>query len=247
MGALFGEHFDFRSLVAFAPEELSNAIEDRLFLLFVLHGGGTSTIQHHCAGSRGIFLGNAAFYLSYISYGTEAYILPALAMIATVVVAAQAAPADQIFADWDAGNPGCDVGVWTDDCWGNEPMPNNGNMGFTYVAGISDGNATVTMNLNITLDGLIIFGDPQVNVMNIPNGLDLTIVGFVGDSTGFITIDDRLFMQSRGSATNIFVSGGGTTLTIDGTGELLLFNNVQNRIRGIVGNETISFGPCRQS
>ena len=72
-----------------------------------------------------------------------------LAMIATVIVFTQAAPAQQIFSDWDAGSPGCDVGVWTDMCWGLEPMPNNGNMGFTYVAGISDGNANVTQNINL--------------------------------------------------------------------------------------------------
>ena len=83
--------------------------------------------------------------------------LPVLVMIGTVAVVAQSAPAQQIFADWDAGSPGCSVGVWTDMCWGAEPMPNNGNMGFTYVAGISDGNAIVTMNIDITLDGVVIF------------------------------------------------------------------------------------------
>ncbi len=98
-------------------------------------------------------------------------------MIATVVVVVRAAPAQQIFADWDS--PPCGVGVWTDlKCWGAEPIPFNGNMGFTYVAGISDGNATVTLNFDITIDGLIIFGGQQVNTMIMPNGISLTIVAF---------------------------------------------------------------------
>ena len=100
--------------------------------------------------------------------------LPVLVIIATVVVAAQSAPAQQIFADWESD---CSVGVWTGMCWGAEPMPNNGNMGFTYVAGICDGNANVTMNIPITLDGLVIFGGAALNVMIMPNGRTLTIVG----------------------------------------------------------------------
>ncbi len=132
--------------------------------------------------------------------------LPALAMIATMFVV-QPAAAQQIFADWEST---CSVGVWTDFCWGAEPMPNNGNMGFTYVAAISDGNANVTMNLNITLDGLVILGNGALNAVFMPNGRLLTIVGgsSTGSSTGFIHIDDRLFMQSTGSNTDLVVAAG---------------------------------------
>ncbi|MCH8260583.1 MAG: hypothetical protein IIC46_10300, partial [Planctomycetes bacterium] len=175
--------------------------------------------------------------------------LPVLVMIGTVAVVAQSAPAQQIFADWDAGSPGCGVGNWTDMCWGNEPMPNNGNMGFTYVAGISDGNANVTMNINITLDGLIIFGGVAVNTMIIPNNRNLTIVG--GNSgpfqTGFIDINDELLMQSAGNITDLTVVAGpaGSTLIITSNvspGELRMSNNIWNRIYGATGTETIIFG-----
>ena len=175
-------------------------------------------------------------------------LLPALAMLATVVVT-QSAPAQQIFADWDAGSPGCSVGVWTDMCWGAEPMPNNGNMGFTYVAGISDGNANVTQNISITLDGLVIFGGVALNTMIIPNGINLTIVG--GNSgkvpTGFIDINDELLMQSSGSPTDLKVTAGpaGSTLIISSNvspGELRMSNNIWNRIYGTTGTETIMFG-----
>ncbi|MCH8152942.1 MAG: hypothetical protein IH830_11295 [Planctomycetes bacterium] len=176
--------------------------------------------------------------------------LPALVMIATVVVMSQPAPADQIFADWDAGTPGCDVGVWTDMCWGNEPMPNNGNMGHTYVAGISDGNANVTMNIAITLDGLVIFGGGQVNTMIIPNSRTLTIVGgpSKGNPTGFIDINDKLLMQSTGgNPTDLKVTAGpdNSTLVIGSPaspGELRMSNHINNRIYGATGTETIIFG-----
>ena len=81
--------------------------------------------------------------------------LSVMAMIATVVLEVQSAQAQQVFADWEADI--CSEGFWTDLlCWGAEPMPNNGNFGFTYVAGISDGNAIVTLNLDVTLRAVLI-------------------------------------------------------------------------------------------
>ena len=171
--------------------------------------------------------------------------LAALAMISTVVLA-QSAPADQIFADWEST---CSVGVWTDMCWGAEPMPNNGNFGHTYVAAISDGNATVTMNINITLDGLVIFGGVQLNTMIMPNSTTLTIEGgnTGGVPTGFIDVNDQLLMQSTGGITDLVVRAGpgGSTLIISSNvspGELRMSNNIWNRIYGMTGTETIMFG-----
>ena len=183
--------------------------------------------------------------------------LPALAMIATLAVAGQSAQAQQIFADWDAGTGSCGVGVWTDDCWGCEPMPNNGfigttcggGMGDTYVAGISDGNANVTMNIDITLDGLVIFGGVQLNTMIIPNSRILTIEGGNRGKvpTGFIDINDLLVLQATNNFTELKVVAGpsGSTLIIDSPvspGEIRMSNNTGNRIYGATGTETIIFG-----
>ncbi len=170
--------------------------------------------------------------------------IPVLAMIGTVVVAAQSAQAQQIFADWEADL--CGVGFWTEiKCWGAEAMPNNGNMGFTYVAGISDGNANVTQNIDITLDGLVIFGGVAVNTMVIPDNRILNIVGgpIDGGITGFIDLNDVLLMD----AANITVTAGaaGSTLRIvnvDGSGELRMSDHINNRIYGATGSETIIFG-----
>ena len=169
--------------------------------------------------------------------------LSALAMIGALVVAAQSAPAQQIFADWEADL--CPTGFWHEIiCWGAEPVPNNGFLGFTYVAGISDGNAIVVMNSIITLDGLVIFGGVQKNTMIIPNSRSLTIVGgpIDGGITGFIDNNDLLVMDSTGSLTELRVAPGpnGSTLRILGSGELRMSDNLNNRMIGSGG--TIMFG-----
>ncbi len=174
--------------------------------------------------------------------------LSVLAMIGTVIVAAQSASADQIFADWEADI--CPESAWTNlFCWGAEPMPNNGNFGDTYVAGISDGNAIVTMNIDITLDGVVIFPSTTLNAMIIQNNRKLTIEGGNrgGVPTGFIDINDLLVMQSTGSFTDLTVVAGpsGSTLIIDSPispGEIRMSNFSANRIYGATGSETIIFG-----
>ena len=176
-------------------------------------------------------------------------------MIATVVLAAQSASADFITADWEST---CPTGFWTDitpllgNCWGAEPMPNNGNLGHTYHAVISDGNAIVTMNIDVTLDGLIILGNGSLNTMIMQSGRTLTLVGnsvppIPGSTTGNSVIDGVLLMQSLGNFTDLQVSGGpfGSTHTIDnfdGSGEIRMSDNLKNRIYGATGIETIIFG-----
>ena len=174
--------------------------------------------------------------------------LSVLVMIGTVIVAAHSAPADQIFADWEADL--CPTGFWHEiRCWGAEPIPNNGFLGHTYVAGISDGNAIVVMDSIITLDGLVIFGGVAVNTMVIPNSRILTIEGGNrgGVPTGFIDINDLLLLQATSNFTELKVVAGpgGSTLIIDSPvspGELRMSNNIGNRIYGATGTETIIFG-----
>ncbi|MCZ6835790.1 MAG: hypothetical protein O7G85_08455 [Planctomycetota bacterium] len=128
-------------------------------------------------------------------------------------------------------------------------MPNNGNMGFTYVAAISDGSANVTLNLNVTLDGLDILGNGATNVVFMENGRDLSIMGgpLAGGATGFIHLDGSLLMQSTGNNTDLKVTAGpnGKVLIIDSifTPGLLQMSNIfSNRIFGATGTETIKFG-----
>ena len=122
-------------------------------------------------------------------------------------------------------------------------------MGDTYVAGISDGNANVTMNIDITLDGLVIFGGVQLNTMIIPNSRILTIEGGNRGKvpTGFIDINDLLVLQATNNFTELKVVAGpsGSTLIIDSPvspGEIRMSNNTGNRIYGATGTETIIFG-----
>jgi len=124
-------------------------------------------------------------------------------------------------------------------------------MGFTYVAGIPDGNANVTMNINVTLDGLIIFGGKALNTMIIPSNRFLNIVGgpIDGGSTGSIVMDGVLLMQNTGNNTfsdlRVIGSKFGSTLRInntDGFGEIRMSDHINNRILGVNGGETIIFG-----
>ena len=171
--------------------------------------------------------------------------IPVLAMIGTMVVAAQSTSADFITADWEADI--CNEGFWSEiKCWGAEPIPYNGNMGHTYHAIISDGVATVTLNFSITLDRLSVF---PLNTMIQPEGIDLTIVGgsMDGSITGYIGIDGVLVMGSTGSFTDLTVTAGavGSTLRIvnvDGSGDLQMSDHINNRIYGTTGSETIIFG-----
>ncbi|MCZ6736187.1 MAG: hypothetical protein O7C65_10410 [Planctomycetota bacterium] len=101
------------------------------------------------------------------------------------------------------------------------------------------------MNSIITLDGLVIFGGVALNTMIIPNSRSLTIVGgpIDGGLTGFIDNNDLLVMDSTGSLTELRVAPGpnGSTLSIHGSGELRMSDNLNNRMVG--GGATIIFGP----
>ena len=157
-------------------------------------------------------------------------------------VAVSTATADFITADWEADT--CPTGVWTDGCWGAEPMPNNGG-GDTFHAVISDGNAEVTQNISITLDRLSVF---EFNTMILQNTRTLSIVGgdLDGSTEGFMIVDGLFFMNSLGNTTDMKVVGGdfGTALTITSVsapGEFRISDTLANRVYGQNGTETIRF------
>ena len=139
------------------------------------------------------------------------------------------AGAAQVDAIWLGGS-----GNWNvSENWSGGIVPNNS--GNTFNVFIDDGNAVssvVTLNMSATIDNLTIDAS---DLLLLDNGWTLRLVSGVG--AGTIVNSGTIALNSTGSYTYLYLSGGDVTLA--GGGVLNMSDYSVNRVRGSAGTERL--------
>ncbi len=134
--------------------------------------------------------------------------------IALAIWAAGSSMASQVSVNW-IGRSG---GVWgTSTNWNPRVVPNNG--ADTYLVGVTDGAASVIINVSPVIDGLTI-GDDDLVTLN--NNLLLGV--------GPISNDGVLFINSLGNTTDLRVQ---FSTGWSGSGQVSFSNTQANRLYGL--------------